>query len=463
MAPETMVEPSCIERLIKASPVVASKVNMKRQTPLRLHCQRRNASVEVAKLLLEAHPDAMQLLDGDDGWAPIHYVAANGNFTLLRYMVETYPESARVRTSNQETVLHLLCKQHHTTTTNSTVSPSRDVAAAAAAAAANRNNGGTGSGKTELVAAVELLLQADPDSVLTRDSKHSYTPLHLSVCKGGDPTVTLQVVRRLLECNPRVATIVDCENYLPLHHACEIGCSLDIVQALLESYHPAVEAMTRKNDTALSLACTCNRSVDTVKMLITANPQALIKKNDYGFAPLHCVCRAYQPRMGIVGALLDARPSCVHLKTNAGETPLHLASSNSGVFVGVLQLLTTAQNNINTTSSQPKKTLTTALIEDESKVDDERVATASIVDSEEVYQRRPATQNAAPTRLSVSTANTRNKIGNTPCKFILCSIGWYPPQNVLLCIYSFLILFSFVYQMTLQYTRLVSEVLPTNI
>jgi hypothetical protein len=48
--------------------------------------------------------------------------------------------------------------------------------------------------------------------------------------------------------------------------------------------------------------------------------------------------------MGIIQALLDACPSCVTLKTHGGETPVHLACSNSGAFVGVLQLLTMAQN-----------------------------------------------------------------------------------------------------------------------
>jgi len=113
--------------------------------------------------------------------------------------------------------------------------------------------------------------------------------------------------------------------------------------------------MTRKQDSALSLACTCNKSVETVQMLIEANADALVKRNDYGFAPLHCVCRAYQPRMGIVQALLDACPSCVTLKTHGGETPIHLASGNTGAFVGVLQLLTMAQNRFRPTSSDDAK------------------------------------------------------------------------------------------------------------
>jgi ankyrin repeat protein len=148
----------------------------------------------------------------------------------------------------------------------------------------------------------------------------------------------------LLQTNPEAASIPDCEHYLPLHHACEIGCDSQIIASLLDNYPSAAHAMTRKQDSALSLACTCNKSVESVRLLIQTNADALVKKNDYGFAPLHCVCRAYQPRMGIVQALLDACPACIALKTHGGETPVHLACSNSGAFVGVLQLLATAQN-----------------------------------------------------------------------------------------------------------------------
>jgi ankyrin repeat protein len=190
-------------------------------------------------------------------------------------------------------------------------------------------------------------------------------------------------VERLLETNPEAAAIPDSEHYLPLHHACEQGCNSQIIAALLEKYPSAAYAMTRKQDSALSLACTCNKSVETVRLLIQANPGALVKKNDYGFAPLHCVCRAYQPRMGIVRALLDACPDCVTLKTHGGETPVHLACSNSGAFVGVLQLLTMAQKH-------------------------QRAGDAK----DWIVADRPMT----------------NKVGNTPCKFL----SWVPASRLFL-------------------------------
>lgn len=309
-APETMVPPNSLIQLLEANPGAASKVNNHNQTPLRLHCQRRNASAQVAKILYEANPEAIFVLDNDDGWAPLHYAAANTNFELMRYLVETNSEATKVKTSKGETALHLMCRQ----TLDTTHLP-----------------------------AIDILLKAYPDAVTQRDSQHRYTPLHL-LCLAG-PRVSLEVAEKLLEANSQAAELADSEHYLPLHYACYHGCEAPIISAILQRYPSAAYSMTRKQDSALSLACTCNKSVETVQMLIEANRDALIKKNDYGFAPLHCVCRAYQPRMGIVQALLDACPSCVTLKTHGGETPVHLACSNSGAFVGVLQLLTMAQNN----------------------------------------------------------------------------------------------------------------------
>jgi ankyrin repeat protein len=383
MAPEAIIDPNTIVQLLAANPVLAGRVNGKLQTPFSLHCRRRNASTDVARLLLDAMesmngndnnvrrrganevfrlalerlnihddlanyvagpnslPRALTQLDTDDGFAPIHHAAASNNVELLRLILERYPESALVRTSKQQSALHLVCRQQHLN--NHFLAGSMTTPRVA--------------GGDDLLAAVDLLLAADPDSALQEDTQ-SYTPLHL-ICKQGgfgtsrrganDTNVvasSVLLVKRLLEIQPRAANLADGENYLPLHHACEVGAPVEIIRALLDANPSSARAETRKHDTALSLACTCNKSVDTVKLLIKANPHALKHKNDYGFVPLHCICRAYQPRMAIVEALVEANPSCVHLQTNAGETATHLAGSNSTAFVGILSLLTSAQKKV---------------------------------------------------------------------------------------------------------------------
>lgn len=344
MAPETMVDPSSIVQLLKANSKAATRTNRKNQTPLRLHCQRRNASPEVAALLLEEYPHALIVLDNERGWAPIHAAASNANFKLLRYLVEAFPESVKVQTSQRQTALHLLCQQHTHLSAGRLIPSIRNGNSTAFGADGNRSST---NGTPNVTAAVEFLLEADPQAIMHQDSTNGYTPLHL-VCKTeGSRQVPVPVLRLLLGCNPRAAKIPDSQQYLPLHHACEMGANPEVIRALIEAYPDATGALTRKQDSALSLACTSNKSAETVQLLINANSQVLTQKNDYGFCPLHCVCRVHQPRMGIVKALVDACPSSVNLQTHSGETPFHLAGSNTGAFVGVLQLLAQTQARLN--------------------------------------------------------------------------------------------------------------------
>eukprot|EP00980_Cylindrotheca_fusiformis_P022957 scaffold9951_cov146-Cylindrotheca_fusiformis.AAC.1 len=350
--PETMMATSTLRQLITANPICAMKINNRNQTALRLHCQRgSHASVEVAQLLLDANPDAISILDGEDGWAPIHYAAANANLELIRYLVRRIPDAARLRTTKGLTGLHLLCRRQNITEAE--------------------------------WPAMQCLIQADPTCLMQRDYTHQYTPLHL-LCQGSS-RISLPVLKKLLleannSSNHSVTATPDHDHYLPLHHACEMGADVKVISTLLDHYPTAANVLTRKQDSALSLACTCNKSLETVRLLIQANSSALIQKNMYGFAPLHCVCRAYQPRMAIVQALLDACPSSISLQTHAGETPVHLASSNSGAFVGVLQVLTMVQNQTKNNGDQQS-------------------------------------QSQQNEKLILPSKSIINKIGNTPCKY----------------------------------------------
>ena len=235
------------------------------------------------------------------------------------------------------------------------------------------------------------------------DRTDGYTPLHL-VCKTeGSRQVPLAVLKLLLECNDGAARIADNQQFLPLHHACEMGANPEVIQALLEAYPEATTALTIKNDTPLSLAAKANKSAETVKLLIEANPSVLTKTNDYGFCPLHCVCRANQPRMGIVQALVDACPESLNLQTNAGETPFHLARSSTGTFAGVLHLL--SQNQSKTQGLEASNA---------DKVDESRKVSFFSSLSEFDGTSTTMGQNA---RSSAIRAVTNNKMGNTPRKF----------------------------------------------
>lgn len=329
-APETMIHIDSFQKILNANPASAARLNTLSQTPLSLHCQRRcrqpqqlgqqqqnqytddngmasSPSQQVARLLLQAYPNAINILDTTKGYSPLHYACENANYDLIQMLLEQDSEAASLRTTTQlETPLHLfLCRKN--------------------------------SHGEACLPALQHLLQADPDAVLARDATKGYTPLHL-VCRSA--RVPCRVVELLVADRPEAASIRDSNHYLPIHHACELGAGPEVISCLLEAYPEGAKAMTKKNDSALSLACACNKSTETVALLIQANAAALTERNHYGFVPLHCVCGAVQPRVGIVEAILEVCPESVTMKSHGGETPMHIASGNPGTFVGVIELLT---------------------------------------------------------------------------------------------------------------------------
>jgi ankyrin repeat protein len=305
MAAETVLHLGSIQKILHANRASAARVNNYNQTPLSLHCQRRQASTEVAKLLIEAFPDAIPILDSKKGWGPLHYAASNGNLELIRLLLHTNPTAASLRTKTNETPLHVFLKKN----TNEANLP-----------------------------AINLLLEAEPRAAMVRDSTNSqFTPLHLA-CK--NPRVPFRIVAAMVEACPKAASVPDSNDYLPIHHACEVGTAAEVVELLWKAYPESAVAQTKKKDSALSLACSCNKSTATVAFLIQANPNALTEKNHYGFVPLHCVCGAVQPRMGIVEEILRVCPSSVVMKSHGGESAIHIASGNPGTCVGVIELLT---------------------------------------------------------------------------------------------------------------------------
>jgi ankyrin repeat protein len=305
-AAEAFIPFECFRRILQANPSSATRVNNLNQTPLSLHCQRRQGSKEVAELLLEAFPDAIRVLDTAKGWSPLHYAAENANHDLIKLLLHANAEAASVRTTpSMETPLHLLCRK---------------------------------SIGERHIPSIQSLVEADSRTVCARDAKKSLTPLHLA-CKNA--RVPENVIECLLEGCPEAASVPDSNNYLPIHHACEAGASAEVVSCLLQVYPAGANAKTKKNDTPLSLACACNKSTETVALLIQANSCALMEKNHYGFVPLHCVCGAVQPRMGIVEEVLRVCPRSVATKSHGGETPMHIACGNPSTCMGVIELLTT--------------------------------------------------------------------------------------------------------------------------
>lgn len=319
MAPEMMLHLESFQKILQANNASAVRVNNLSQTPLSLHCQRRPASPEVAKLLIEANPDAIHIVDGAKGWSPLHYAAHFANYDLIQMLLQHNPQAAGLRTrTHLETPLHLLCKKN-----------------------INERH----------VAALKCLLEAEPQAAMAKTSTKSLTPL-ASVCRNAN--VSVNVVLSIVAASSEATSVPDSNNYLPIHHACEVGTTTDVIELLLRVHPEGALATTKKKDSALSLACACasNNSTAVVALLIRANRKALTEKNHYGFAPLHCVCAAVQPRMGIVQEILRESPSSIAMKSHGGESAMHIASGNQGTSVGIIELLTSQYESYTDGSGQ---------------------------------------------------------------------------------------------------------------
>lgn len=282
-APESMVPSFIIETFLSRISGGPTIQNRDLKTPLHVHCDRPDASVEVARLMVENKPDFNFPRD-QDGKAPIHYAAQRNNGPLVEYLIQAKPACVFTQTTDAKNVLHLF----------KGIEP-----------------------KT-----LELILRKAPRLVSCQTTETLMNPLH-TLLADSRLTINPKVVRMMVVENQEILMQADRYGFLPIHYACRTSRDPEIVRLLLTGQSAA--AVTLKNDTALSLAASQNASVETVQMLIEACESALKKANDYGFLPLHCVCRAQRPKETIIRALIDAFSEARQMQTHAGELPLHLA------------------------------------------------------------------------------------------------------------------------------------------
>ena len=70
-----------------------------------------DATGEVARLLIQAYPEALHT-KGSDGWLPLHNSAAYGTITAVRVVLGAYPEAAKQPNNKGNLPLHLCCSSN---------------------------------------------------------------------------------------------------------------------------------------------------------------------------------------------------------------------------------------------------------------------------------------------------------------------------------------------------------------
>jgi hypothetical protein len=152
----------------------------------------------------------------------------------LRYLVQVYPESLQVTTSDGELALHLACS------------------------------------KGAELDILRYLVQEYPESLQVTDNE-GYLTLHCACIYG----VPLDVVRYLVHEYPESLHATDTDGDLPPHLACSLGTPLDIVQYLVQEYPESLQVTNNDGNLPSHRACHRHAPLDVVLYLVQEYHESL--------------------------------------------------------------------------------------------------------------------------------------------------------------------------------------------
>mmetsp|Transcript_7255 Transcript_7255/g.9857 ORF Transcript_7255/g.9857 Transcript_7255/m.9857 type:complete len:364 (-) Transcript_7255:223-1314(-) len=109
----------------------------------------------------------------------------------------------------------------------------------------------------------------------------------------------------------------------PLHHIFTLGAGMNVVEAIYNSFPPAIEEMCEE-ETVLHLAVKFRSSLDIIHFIFNKWPGAAHRKNQVGQTPLHIACSNGAP-VEVVSLLLNSWPDASKEKSVDGRTPFHEA------------------------------------------------------------------------------------------------------------------------------------------
>jgi len=115
------------------------------------------------------------------------------------------------------------------------------------------------------------------------------------------------VVETLIQVAPAIVAKCDSLGWLPLHHACFTGASVDILQLLIDAYPPSLVQTDRNGETP------------AIKLKSAA---AKLDRELYYY--LHQACSNPYVSHGMLQLLIDALPESLGLTDDLGRTPMQI-------------------------------------------------------------------------------------------------------------------------------------------
>lgn len=318
--------------------------------------------------LLEMYPEAASIPNPADNALPLHYLCENTakvNWTKdVLPVYNAYPRAALERDKNGRTPLHCattICETRYVppapfgTPSSSTVSSIRSfdsVTNLSVRSHASLDPAGSiiqnilklhaevasmrdTHGKLPLHCIAEFaeiwdlnvqcLYDAFPTALTTRTNAQSGNdlPLHLVAA---NPDAKLSLISKIVELNPRGASLVNRYGKLPLHLACESGKTFDGgLQCIYDAYPHAINIPEDNQRRWLPLhnIVTCpNSTVELIQKVMELNPGAATVLDGTNKTVLHLAIESGKDWYGGIETLFDANPDAIELEDNSGKIPL---------------------------------------------------------------------------------------------------------------------------------------------
>ena len=314
-----------------AKTLVNNKANVNAKTdsgdtPLTLAARHEHDNVVHALL-----SDSQCLVDakGQDGYTALHYSCRYGHVDIARTLVN-HKANVNVKTDSGDTPLTLAVRHEHDNVVHALLSDSQCLMDA------KGQDGYTAlhySCKQGHVDRVRTLIKHKSSVNARTDSGD--TPLTLAARHEHD-----NVVHALLSDSQCLMDAKGQDSYTALHYSCKQG-HVDRVRTLIK-HKSSVNARTDSGDTPLTLAA--RHEHDNVVHALLSDSQCLMDaKGQDSYTALHYSCR--DGHVDLVRTLVNHKAD-VNVKTNSGDTPLHVAAQYSQYQV-TMALIDTFNCDIN--------------------------------------------------------------------------------------------------------------------
>ena len=172
---------------------------------------------------------------------------------------------------------------------------------------------------------VQCLYDAYPRALSSRTNgpSGSNLPIHLVA---SNPDAKPSLISKVVELNPRAASLVNREGKLPLHLACESGKSFEggfecIYNAFPNAIHTAED--NEQGWLPLHFIVTCpNSSIEMIDRVMKLNPDAATRHDGSGKTLLHLAVESGKDWSGGIQQLFEANPDAIHVEDTSGRIPL---------------------------------------------------------------------------------------------------------------------------------------------